>query len=422
MHSRIYKAIRYLVPCLLLFATGAVAEAQTLNLRPQEISNRLGVGYAVNLIDMNDDKRLDIVVVDTNRVIWFENPGASSTAWEMHTLIEDQTKKDNVCFAPYDIDGDGKLDFALGADWRPIDTRTGGTIQWISRGKSPADHWLVHPIGEAPTTHRMRWADLDGDGRSELIVVPMMGRDSTKPHYMETALQVLAYKIPKDPVKGPWVPEVINEEMHVAHNFFPTDLNGDGRTDILVASFEGVSLLERSPAGKWSRTLIGTGNQETSPERGSSEIKHGKLKDGRDYIATIEPWHGFQVVVYTRPVAAVGDAKGTAAPSPLWKRTMVDDDLKWGHAVWCADLDGDGDQELIIGIRDDKNAEVKSGLRIYEPQPAADGSIAWKRQVVDPGGVAIEDLAAGDLNGDGRPDIVAVGRKTKNVRIYWNEK
>ena len=36
------------------------------------------------------------------------------------------------------------------------------------------------------------------------------------------------------------------------------------------------------------------------------------------------------------------------------------------------------------------------------------------------GGVAVEDLAVGDLNGDGKPDIVAVGRATKNVKIYWN--
>jgi hypothetical protein len=30
-------------------------------------------------------------------------------------------------------------------------------------------------------------------------------------------------------------------------------------------------------------------------------------------------------------------------------------------------------------------------------------------------------MTCGDLNGDGRVDIVAVGRATKNVRIYWNE-
>jgi hypothetical protein len=58
-------------------------------------------------------------------------------------------------------------------------------------------------------------------------------------------------------------------------------------------------------------------------------------------------------------------------------------------------------------------------VRVYKCRDAA-GRV-WERQVVDPGGVAVEDLAAADLNGDGRIDLIAVGRKTKNVRVYWNE-
>jgi hypothetical protein len=40
----------------------------------------------------------------------------------------------------------------------------------------------------------------------------------------------------------------------------------------------------------------------------------------------------------------------------------------------------------------------------------------------DTGAVAVEGLCIGDLNGDGRSDIIAVGRQTGNLRIYWNEK
>ncbi|HVC93950.1 MAG TPA: VCBS repeat-containing protein [Pirellulales bacterium] len=389
--------------CVLLLPL--TASAGEVRFRVQEIDTGLTVGYAVSLVDMNSDGRTDIVVVDTERVIWYQNPG-----WQVHTLVKGTTKRDNVCIAPYDIDGDGRLDFALGADWRPIDTRSGGTIQWLRRGPATDGECSVHPIGEEPTTHRMRWADLDGDGRKELIVVPMMGRGATKPFWNEQPLRVLAYKVPDDPVAGPWTPDVISRELHVAHNFWPTDLDRDGRTDILVASFEGVSLLKRNEAGGWTCRRIGAGNQDNPEARGASEIKHGRLSGDADFIATIEPWHGFQVVVYTRP-AAGGDG--------LWDRQVLDDELKWGHAVWCADLDADGEQELIVGVRDDKNDQQRCGVRIYDAVNPRGTS--WTKQLVDTGGVNVEDLAAADLDGDGRDDVVAVGRQSHNVRIYWNE-
>jgi hypothetical protein len=402
-----------LIP-LLVFSAAAPSRAET-PFRIQEIETGLGVGYAVRLVDVNGDHKRDIVVVDTERVLWFENP-----TWQRHAVIQGQTKPDNVCIAPYDIDGDGKLDFALGADWRPFDTKSGGTIQWLRQGSSAAEPFTLHPIGEEPTVHRMNWGDFDGDGRSELIVVPLMGKNTTRPAFSEHPIRILSYKIPADPVKGPWQPEVINESLYVAHNFTPTDLDHDGQLDLLVASFEGVTLLKRSADGKWTSTHIGEGNQNntrTPPNRGASEIKHGQLRGQQDYIATIEPWHGFQVVVYTRPESR--------DPQALWNRSVLDDQLQWGHAVACVNLDDDADQELVIGVRDDYKTEGAThpcGVRIYDPQVAASGKVSWSpAQRLDAGGVAVEDLAAEDLDGDGRIDLVAVGRKTKNVRIYWNQ-
>jgi FG-GAP-like repeat len=400
---------RYFLPLAVAVLAIGSLPATEIELRDQELKTRLGVGYAVRLLDMNGDKRLDICIVDQERILWLENPN-----WEEHVLIQGQTKKDNVCFAPHDIDGDGHLDFAVGADWRPADTMTGGTIQWIGRGKRTDGQWDVHPIGEEPTVHRMNWADLDGDGKPELIVAPLFGKNTTKPNYAEHGVRLLSFQIPKDPVKGAWVAEVINEDMHVTHNFQVTDLNHDNQPDILYAGFEGVSLLERGSEGKWKRTRIGEGSQKTMPNRGASEIKHGRLAGGGDYFATIEPWHGEQVVVYSKP-----DQPRPDSGDWLWKRNILDEELKWGHAVSCANLDSDPDEELVIGIRDNLNDKVKCGLRIYDPTDAANGK--WTRQIVDPGSVAIEDLSVGDLNGDGRLDIVAVGRATHNVKIYWNE-
>src|SRR5207244_4220774 len=145
----------------------------------------------------------------------------------------------------------------------------------------------------------------------------------------------------------------------------------------------------------WTRRHIGAGNQENPKgKRGASEIKQGILKNGKKFIATIEPWHGDQVVVYTEPLDQ----------SKMWDRHVIDEQLRWGHAVWCADLDGDGSDEIIIGVRDDPagNDKVKDrrGVRVYKALD--DKGAAWRRQIIDNGGVAVEDLAAVDLDGDGR--------------------
>jgi hypothetical protein len=388
--------------------SGIALHAADFQFRSQEIERELGVGYAVSLVDVNGDGKLDIVVVDQTRVLWYENPG-----WKRRLIIEGQTKPDNVCIAPYDIDGDGQVDFALGADWRPADTVASGSIQWLSRGPTIDDNWTVHPIGTEPTVHRMRWGDFDGDGRAELIVLPLHGRGVRPPEFNQNGVRILRYKIPDEPTETEaWMAEVVDDQLHVSHNLWPVDLNQDQRLDLLVASFEGVSLLERAASGAWSRRLLGAGNQETSPNRGSSEIKSGRLGGdaGFDYLATIEPWHGFQVVVYT---------PNSVDQSALWNRTVIDDQLAWGHAVWCADLDDDPAEELIIGVRDNQGPH-RSGVRIYDPQPGA-GLLDWQRTLVDPGGVAVEDLAAADLDGDGDTDILAAGRQTKNVKIYWND-
>jgi hypothetical protein len=379
------------------------SSGQEIPFKMQEIDTKLAIGYAVSLVDVNSDGKKDIVVVDTAAVWWYENP-----SWKKRAVITGVTKPDNVCLDAYDIDGDGQVDFALGAEWKPFNTKSGGTLQWLKRGKSLEDPWSVFPIDEEPTIHRIRFADIDGSGKKALVSVPLMGQGATKEaNWMDgRPVRIAAYRIPADPTKDKWEKIVLDESLHVIHNFYP--IPGSKSHDILIASYEGVNLLSKS-SGSWSRTLLGAGNQDNpKSNRGASEIKQGTLKGGNRYIATVEPWHGNQIVVYTEP-----GVKGM-----LWDRHVIDDELKWGHAVSCADLDGDGNQELIIGVRDD-GGKIRRGVRVYRAQDAKGAK--WTRQIIEDGGVAVEDLAAADLDGDGRMDLVAVGRATKNVRIYWNK-
>ena len=116
----------------------------------------------------------------------------------------------------------------------------------------------------------------------------------------------------------------------------------------------------------------------------------------------IEPWHGnrspFTWSIETR------DAFEQSSP-----RTVLDDTLADGHALWVADVDGDGDDEVFAGHRG-KDHRVS----MYDFDRAKN---EWKRTVIDRD-IAAQDLRGGDLDGDGTPDVVAVGGTTHNVVWY----
>jgi hypothetical protein len=118
-------------------------------------------------------------------------------------------------------------------------------------------------------------------------------------------------------------------------------------------------------------------------------------------------------------VAYIGQA-GDATTPIKWERHVLDDTLGRGHAVWLADLDGDGDDEIVVGHSDPATGPVKGpGVYIYEAQ--GDAGTTWTKHVIDDGGVATEDLFALDLTGDGRIDLLAGGRNTHNVKLYVNK-
>ncbi len=161
----------------------------------------------------------------------------------------------------------------------------------------------------------------------------------------------------------------------------------------------------------------------SQPFKGSSEVKVGRWGKNLAYFATIEPWHGHQVVVYA-PTESDQRPRSHSALSHLpFGRQVIAEPLQWGHAVWCADLDGDSDDELIIGQRDpNKPGSVGPrgpGVFVFDPKPGA-APLTFDRHTIDDGGMACEDALAADLDGDGRADIIAGGRATHNVRIYWN--
>jgi hypothetical protein len=366
------SGISHLVRSLMIVSFCGISCTGAQGFRPQEIGSGLGVVYAVTIADVNGDGKPDLVALTATELLWFENPG-----WQKHVVASRITERDHVAIAPYDVDGDGNLDFAVGADWQSTNTKSGGSLHWVSHAGK------VHAIASEPTLHRIGWADVDGDGRSELIVVPLHGKGTSGPGWADgPGARILVFRVPKQPASEPWSFEVASDSLHIAHNFIAV------ADEIWVAAKEGVHALRRDPEGKWTQRQIAEG----SP----GEIKMGRLR-GKRHLATVEPWHGNSIVIYEEP-----------PHGELWARTVIETGLNQAHALGWGDFDGDGHDELIVGWRG-----KPWGLARYDLQEGK-----WSKSVIGDG-VAVEDLAVGDLDGDGRPEIVAGGRATANVTIYW---
>ncbi|MBX6311526.1 MAG: VCBS repeat-containing protein [Isosphaeraceae bacterium] len=350
-------------------------------------------GYQVEVADVNGDGKPDVVALGGGTCAWYENP-----TWKKRIITGPQQTPGIISSATTDLDGDGKAEVAIAYEFAMNEPRK-GKLLLASQGAMPDDPWTLTPIVAVGSIHRLRWGEFNGDKRPDLVVAPIFGPEAKPPDYGDPA-RLAILLTGDDPKAGRWKGHVIARRpvLH-AIEVSPYDIESGRRSVIFTADTHGVALIRLTPAlGVSLRSLIpGAGGKP--PKGGSSEVHLGRLKDGRFFIATIDPWHGSEVAVCL--------AREPRKLENFAPRTVLDDTLADGHALWVADVDRDGDDEVFAGHR---GADHRVSLYDFDGQ-------SWHRTVLDRE-IAAQDLRGGDLDGDGTPDVVAVGGKTHNVVWY----
>lgn len=395
------RACRFLV--FLCCATGLyggieLPDPPALKVRPQVIDDQIQIGYGLAIADVDGDGRDDILLVDKNEVVWYKNP-----TWKKYRMAGQLTPDDNVCIAARDIDNDGRAEVAVGAGWKPAETRRSGAVFYLVPPTDRTREWEPVRLQNEPTVHRMAWVR-DHDDNFYLAVLPLYGRGNSNGE--GDGARIMGYRRPPDP-HGAWETFLLNDELHLTHDFEPVRWAGPGKSeDLLVASKEGLMVIT------WEKTHWFTQQLTTNV---ASEASSGKLPSGRRLLASIEPFQGNEVVVNTPAVTVFGSISWTR------NRVELDDSLNTGQALATGDLLGDGWDQVVAGWRGPTPSADGStgGIKVYAPLDKR--GYRWKLNAVVDKNIACEDLKLADLNGDGKLDIIACGGATHNVVIYWNE-
>ena len=281
---------------------------------------------------------------------------------------------------------DGAPEIALGTHFDQTDETSEGRV-YILRGHAASGaEWEAEEIDRLPTTHRLRFLDFDHDGQPELLNSPLTGPGCRKPLF-DCSTPLVYYEAPD------WKRRYVTTGLDgVVHGMREADWDGP---TVLAASMGGVDRFRPDGEGGWTRLRIVEGSHAPRPKNGASEVRVGTSDRGR-FIATIEPWHGNQVVVYCC------EGRG------YFSRSVLDDTLEDGHVLDVADFDGDGEDEILAGLRGGPQQ-----LLVYKR-----GASGWTRHVVDDGGISAAGCDLADLDGDGDLDMACIGARTGNIKWY----
>ena len=288
----------------------------------------------------------------------------------------------------YDVDGDGWVD-VISTGW------TDKVICWYEnpRGRYDEHPWKRHVLGAIPGENEaIALKDLDGDGRPEIYVSCW---DKTKP--------LVILRIIQDAKGQPSLQQVVIGP-YGGHGYAFGDVNGDGLEDILCES----GWYERPQGDVFARPW--KFHAETVLPHPSVPCILTKLTDsGRNGLIWGKA-HDYGIYWWEQGATK---ADGTT----VWTEHLVDKSWSQPHTMAWADIDGDGQPELITGKRvrahgldGDPGSKEPECLYYYKWDKVAGKFM--RRTVFGPGeGVGVGcQICVADLNGDGRPDIVVPGK------------
>jgi hypothetical protein len=284
-----------------------------------------------------------------------------------------------------DLNGDGRPDLAFFGDAKDLEViYNQGTNGW-----SEPKRW--HLENALMTANALAEGDLNGDGRTDLV---LLGDSGVLYFLAQNADHTLA------------------EPQKISYSGTPkavqiADMDGDGKKDLLLVDFDSPTPL-RFRLQKTGGQLGPEMYFKLPPIRSFCADTLGG--DAKNYVTTIAQSSGrAEVSEFTRKPAEVLSGAFRSGQFQILPLNKADSGTR---GVLWADVNGDGRPDLLV-------AEPASGqLSVYLQQ--ADGSLANPKTFPTLAGVS--RLAAADLDGDGKPSIFLLSADERAVGVTQFDK
>ncbi|MEW6752090.1 MAG: VCBS repeat-containing protein [Candidatus Latescibacterota bacterium] len=347
-----------------------------------------GYAYGICAADLDGDGNLDLVASDTDvGLYWFANDGRGRfTRHVIHSRTGEWLERHAVA----DIDGDGRPEIVI------VDNIGGSVLYFRCQGDPrEASNWVQHYLdrGGLPGAYDVAVADLDGDG--DLDVAASSWRKGNQFVWYENR-------------QGEWVKHVVEEGIGETRTLCAADVNGDGRTDLVGTACTGNQVVwyenPGDPSGRpWIKHLVDTA---PGPSHGHPVDMDG---DGdADIVMALgafgpyEP--GAEQVVWYENDGEPGRG--------LWRKHVVCASFPRAFEAVAADLDGDGQVEVVATAWGEPG---RVALFRHQGDPRG----PWTQQVLKEGWTRANQVIVADLDGDGRLDIVAAAERGSNEVRWW---
>ncbi|MBM4048946.1 MAG: VCBS repeat-containing protein [Planctomycetes bacterium] len=399
--------------CAVITATGRLAlalfvalPALTGNAEAQEgketgamvrFSERLimgGFGYAYGLAvaDLDKDGDLDVTAADADGrcLYWFENDGRGN--FTRHVIQEKHPQPRLERHAIGDVNRDGHPDVVIVENFH-------GDLLWFENSGRPSEGrlWKEHVItlGGLPSAYDVALADLDGDGDLDVAASSWKGN------------AVAWFENAGAPGQGPWVKHLIDENLPESRTIRVADFNRDGRLDLLATGAAAKLVVWYEHPGDprtqpWKRHIID--NTSARPLHGQPVDMDG---DGDlDVVMAVGMGGDSQVgaVVWYE-----NNGRPEAGP---WRKHVIAELLPQAFEAFAADLDGDGQMEVVVTAWGQPG-----GVFLFKHEGEPRGR--WRQQVLKSPWVRANQVVVADLDGDGRPDIIAQAERGTNELRWW---